>query len=213
MPVMRSFGVFFDLHPNKRLSKQWWGWWFETPPSTLWRHCNVTRWTSHIPVSTKRDTSLALILFSSQYIFLAFMIAEMVNSVLNTSAAITLFSKSLIRMIWYFLLGKLIQDIFFHCRIHLLSLMCWIECRFPPICRQANSQRELPMILMLPRSWFRNVFVSITSVIIVFPQSQTQTDSYSDSDKIYSTKIYTSTISVLHGFLKNTNNAIVLIYK
>ena len=27
-PVTRSFDVFFDLHPNKRLSKQWWGWWF-----------------------------------------------------------------------------------------------------------------------------------------------------------------------------------------
>ena len=27
---------FFDLHLNKRLSKQSWGWWFETP----WRHCN-----------------------------------------------------------------------------------------------------------------------------------------------------------------------------
>ena len=26
-PVTRSFGVFFDLHPNMRLSKQWWGWW------------------------------------------------------------------------------------------------------------------------------------------------------------------------------------------
>ena len=26
-PVTRSFDVFFDLHPNKRLSKQWWGWW------------------------------------------------------------------------------------------------------------------------------------------------------------------------------------------
>ena len=25
---------------NKRLSKQWWDWWFETPPSPLWRHCN-----------------------------------------------------------------------------------------------------------------------------------------------------------------------------
>ena len=25
-PVTRSFDVFFDLHPNKRLSKQWWGW-------------------------------------------------------------------------------------------------------------------------------------------------------------------------------------------
>ena len=25
---------------NKRLSKQSWGWWFETPSSSLWRHCN-----------------------------------------------------------------------------------------------------------------------------------------------------------------------------
>ena len=24
----------------KRLSKQWWGWWFETPSRSLWRHCN-----------------------------------------------------------------------------------------------------------------------------------------------------------------------------
>ena len=39
-PVTLSFDVFFDLLPNKRLSKQWWGWWFETPSSPLWRHCN-----------------------------------------------------------------------------------------------------------------------------------------------------------------------------
>ena len=26
---------------NKRLSKQSWGWWFETPTRSLWRHCNV----------------------------------------------------------------------------------------------------------------------------------------------------------------------------
>ena len=39
-PVMRSFDVFFDLSLNKRLSKQSWGWWFETPSRTLWRHCN-----------------------------------------------------------------------------------------------------------------------------------------------------------------------------
>ena len=37
--VTRSFDVFFAL--NKRLSKQSWGWWFETPPRSLWRHCNV----------------------------------------------------------------------------------------------------------------------------------------------------------------------------
>ena len=38
--VTRSFDVFFDLYPNKQLSKQWWGWWFETPSCPLWRHRN-----------------------------------------------------------------------------------------------------------------------------------------------------------------------------
>ena len=42
-PVTRSFGVFFDLRLNKRLSKQSWGWWFETPSGSLWRHCNGSR--------------------------------------------------------------------------------------------------------------------------------------------------------------------------
>ena len=37
-PVTRSFDVFFDLHLNERLSKQWWGWWFEIPSRPLWRH-------------------------------------------------------------------------------------------------------------------------------------------------------------------------------
>ena len=40
-PVTRSFDVFFDLLLNKRLSKQWWCWWFETLSPSLWRHCNV----------------------------------------------------------------------------------------------------------------------------------------------------------------------------
>ena len=39
-PVTRSLDVFFDLRLNKPLSKQWWGWWFETLSSPLWRHCN-----------------------------------------------------------------------------------------------------------------------------------------------------------------------------
>ena len=38
--VTRSFDVFFDLRLNKRLSKQPWGWWFETPSWPLWRQCN-----------------------------------------------------------------------------------------------------------------------------------------------------------------------------
>ena len=40
-PVTRSFDVFFDLRLSKRLSKQSWGWGFETPSNPLWRHCNV----------------------------------------------------------------------------------------------------------------------------------------------------------------------------
>ena len=39
-PVTRSFDVFFDLRLNKGLSKQSWGWWFETLSRRLWRHCN-----------------------------------------------------------------------------------------------------------------------------------------------------------------------------
>ena len=40
-PVTRSFDVFFDLLLNKRLHKQSWGWWFETPSCPLWRHRNA----------------------------------------------------------------------------------------------------------------------------------------------------------------------------
>ena len=39
--VTRSFDVFFDLRPNKRSSKQSWGWWFETLSRPLWHHCNA----------------------------------------------------------------------------------------------------------------------------------------------------------------------------
>ena len=41
-PVTRIFNVFFDLRLNKRLSKQSWGWWFETLSWSLWRHCNAS---------------------------------------------------------------------------------------------------------------------------------------------------------------------------
>ena len=54
-PVTRSFDVFFDLCLNKRLSKQSWGWWFETLLRPFWRHCNARlvsvmawSWTYHL---------------------------------------------------------------------------------------------------------------------------------------------------------------------
>ena len=46
-PVTRSFDVLFDLRPNKRLSKQSWGWWFETLSRPFWRHRNVI---IHLPI-------------------------------------------------------------------------------------------------------------------------------------------------------------------
>ena len=39
-PVTRSFDIFIHLRLNKRLGKQSWGWWFETPSCSLWSHSN-----------------------------------------------------------------------------------------------------------------------------------------------------------------------------
>ena len=39
-PVTRSFDVCFDLRLIKQLSKQPWGWWFETPSWSVWRQRN-----------------------------------------------------------------------------------------------------------------------------------------------------------------------------
>ena len=40
--MTRSFDIFCDLHLNKRLGKQSWGRWFETPSRLLWHHCDDT---------------------------------------------------------------------------------------------------------------------------------------------------------------------------
>ena len=42
-PVTPSYCVFFDLRLNKQVSKQSWGWWFETPSRPLWHHCNAKK--------------------------------------------------------------------------------------------------------------------------------------------------------------------------
>ena len=39
-PVTRVVDVFFNLRLDKQLSKQSWGWWFETLSRPLWRHSN-----------------------------------------------------------------------------------------------------------------------------------------------------------------------------
>ena len=63
-PVTWSFDIFFHLRPNKRLSKQPWGLWFETPSWSLWRHCNENALVCQCVktlVSEERPTSLLFI--------------------------------------------------------------------------------------------------------------------------------------------------------
>ena len=64
MPVTRSFDVFFDRRLNKRLCSHSWGWWFETPSRSLWRHCNVKfplALVRHFPPSGIQWISLQLV--------------------------------------------------------------------------------------------------------------------------------------------------------
>ena len=51
-----------NLRMNKRLSKQSWGWWSETPSCSLWRQCNDVGdfcnmlWITHIPYDASDAT-------------------------------------------------------------------------------------------------------------------------------------------------------------
>ena len=73
-PVTRSFDVFFDLRPNKRLSKQSWGWWSETPSSSLWRHhnayhCHALCIVVYNPIVSDRDDAIHSKVCHIKYLF------------------------------------------------------------------------------------------------------------------------------------------------
>ena len=82
-PVTRSFDVFFDLRLYKRLSKQPWGWWFETLSWSLWRHCNGN--------STLKWLIYTEILRSPQYIRLHFRVPKHCVKLCNIPYLITLY--------------------------------------------------------------------------------------------------------------------------
>ena len=64
--VTRNFDVFCDLRLNKRLSKQSWGWWFETLSRLLWRYCNVSTITCDLVLISPK---LFAVLFADDYNF------------------------------------------------------------------------------------------------------------------------------------------------
>ena len=65
-PVTCSFDVLSYLRLNKRLSKQWWGWWLKTPSCPLWLHCNVLLSTHLSWVKTVCDAELWCFLSASE---------------------------------------------------------------------------------------------------------------------------------------------------
>ena len=64
-PVTGSYDVFFDLRPNKRLSKQSRGWWFEAPSLPLWRHRNDS--SSYMVATT--DKGYVMFVYTYKYRF------------------------------------------------------------------------------------------------------------------------------------------------
>ena len=65
-PVTRSFDVYFDLRLNKRLSKQPWGWSFETLSWSLWRQCNETILAVVGRVYSNRYLSREIVIYSEK---------------------------------------------------------------------------------------------------------------------------------------------------
>ena len=59
-PVARSFDVSFDLRLNKPLSKQCWGWWFETLSRPLWGQRNEVYSTVLMMIFNLQFTTIAL---------------------------------------------------------------------------------------------------------------------------------------------------------
>ena len=72
-PVTWSFDISFDLHLNKRLSQQWWGWWFEMSLHPLWRHCKGHYHNNHL-VCTHSDNWAPMIMnhFIKFYYFMRY---------------------------------------------------------------------------------------------------------------------------------------------
>ena len=65
-PVTRSFDVCFDLRPDKRLSKQSWGWWFETLSRPFWRHSNGWCRTGNKPLPDAMLTKVLVAIWRHQ---------------------------------------------------------------------------------------------------------------------------------------------------
>ena len=110
-PVTRTFDVYFDQRLNKRLSKQSWGWWFETLSSPLWCHSNVIIHGKVIIESVENLRSVMMPTLSN-------------SSVINDGGT----GISIAPGVWFYFvdlnLGRVVLT---HvCMFHFLSLLRWM---------------------------------------------------------------------------------------
>ena len=92
-PVTRSFDVFFDLRLNERLSKQSWGWWFETLSRPLWRYC-YEMFTCIILIFSIFNVHLNRV-YANEYahdsVLLSFVVVSYVNWTISTNTILSYF--------------------------------------------------------------------------------------------------------------------------
>ena len=109
-PVTRSFDVFFDLRLNKRLSKQPWGWWFETPLWSLRRHCNAV--IGHVAKMIESLKSVQMVDYLEVIISLAWNDMDILNGTRRSSVCIELLMiGSKVWMMIYFVNELNLQNI------------------------------------------------------------------------------------------------------
>ena len=95
---------FYDLRLNKQLSKQPWGWWFETPSRPLWRHRYVSSYLPHhifvgiIIITTTH--------FNSRLAFRVYIVGYIAYVIYRFQIYLITFLKHIIRIIWIYIWGQ-----------------------------------------------------------------------------------------------------------
>ena len=126
-PVTWSFDVFFDLRLNKRLSKQSWGWWFETQSRSLWRHGKVPY---DIVKSRRGEMRILLAVFGA--------VNELLTPLWWSTFSFFMFLKR--QMVCTGKFGIVERN--FYCLYLLLPvlLLLFVFCTLPKICLLISSQ-------------------------------------------------------------------------
>ena len=81
-PVTRSFDVFIDLRLNKLLSKQRWGWQFETQSRSLWRQCHRVSNAGSISIY---DVIMKFVAVKCQFLYCIFTVFVIFQRVAHTA--------------------------------------------------------------------------------------------------------------------------------